>query len=984
MEMSAFFQWEVKERNYERERQEKDLSREETNSHPLKGITVTVTESRLRKQGKGSRSSSISSQASASSQDPLTSALDGSDPLSQFAAQAADPLSRMAAESSSRQSSDITLTSTSRGKPTALEEDATFEPWSAKKAAILSHYTTSEKLSITTSFLSSGDREKVIVRTQSAATVSDKVKNRLEQLDDFEEGSVQEMLNLSQQEYVKRIDELNNALITAWDQDQRVRSLKIAIQCAKMLADVSVIHFYPSKFVLVTDILDTFGKLVYDRIKNKATYVPKGSAKPIQLPDNFTPDQVPDSAKETCRNWFFKIASIRELVPRFYVESAVLKCYGFLTSEEYNQALRRLGIMTRGIGDPLVALYSRCYLCRVGVDVAPSVKDHLMPCFDDILFTYKQIQTDNVQNILAVQKLDLPHYLTLYSPGLNWILQCLAHNASDQILDEILLKCQKQCNSGLLINSIMSAFKPEYVSYRAKQFTAMIRECEDTGFPKHVLYKSLGVCLVLADPPEEDKLQLLNDVWKVVIKLKNTSDYISCAEIWIEYVVKNFSKRELNTILNDIIKHMTPDRAYEDHYPQLEAIVAKIVSYTHDFSQLFALEKFLPFLDMFQKESVKVEVCKTIMEAYCKNHTEPTSDPIIVNSLMFICKTMHDSVNALSLDDSIRQIGHLINSFIRSISFGRDFEQQLSFYVESRASFSNIDAVIVYLVQCVNTLAMNTRKIVNGNHTRKTASFVRACAAFTYITIPSLSSIFSRLNLYLVSGEVALANLCLSQADAFFKAAIMLLAEVPRTIVIDSKMRGTEPFMLEYINNLMSTLLIVPDNPDQGPLYLVKILMLIVTSYKWDTHSDAKTIIFMNLITLLSAMCQESYLYHIYKVDSNDKLYGQDPKFISECILLCNTLKVEVITSLQALDKPETYKRQADLAHQMFCRVLSHGNMGNSQMADLAVSLWQLAQKHGQLDTKISVRTLAHVRRKADNSSSIKKILPLLVLESRT
>ena len=29
-------------------------------------------------------------------------------------------------------------------------------------------------------------------------------------------------------------------------------------------------------------------------------------------------------------------------------------------------------------------------------------------------------------------------------------------------------------------------------------------------------------------------------------------------------------------------------------------------------------EKFLPFLDMFQRESVKVEACKSIMEAFIK------------------------------------------------------------------------------------------------------------------------------------------------------------------------------------------------------------------------------------------------------------------------------------------------------------------------------------------------------------------------------
>lgn len=78
-------------------------------------------------------------------------------------------------------------------------------------------------------------------------------------------------------------------------------------------------------------------------------------------------------------------------------------------------------------------------------------------------------------------------------------------------------------------------------------------------------------------------------------------DYINCAEIWVEFTCRHFTvsrkqsntnfiylcfgnalpflilslrdcqKREVNTILADIIKHMTPDRAFEDAYPQVGA-----------------------------------------------------------------------------------------------------------------------------------------------------------------------------------------------------------------------------------------------------------------------------------------------------------------------------------------------------------------------------------------------------------------------------
>ena len=38
------------------------------------------------------------------------------------------------------------------------------------------------------------------------------------------------MMNLSQKEYVKKIDDMNQALKGAWENDHRVKTLKIGIQ----------------------------------------------------------------------------------------------------------------------------------------------------------------------------------------------------------------------------------------------------------------------------------------------------------------------------------------------------------------------------------------------------------------------------------------------------------------------------------------------------------------------------------------------------------------------------------------------------------------------------------------------------------------------------------------------------------------------------------------------------------------------------------
>lgn len=44
------------------------------------------------------------------------------------------------------------------------------------------------------------------------------------------QGSQRELLNLSQQDYANRIEELNQSLKEAWSSDQKVKALKIVIQ----------------------------------------------------------------------------------------------------------------------------------------------------------------------------------------------------------------------------------------------------------------------------------------------------------------------------------------------------------------------------------------------------------------------------------------------------------------------------------------------------------------------------------------------------------------------------------------------------------------------------------------------------------------------------------------------------------------------------------------------------------------------------------
>lgn len=61
-------------------------------------------------------------------------------------------------------------------------------------------------------------------------------------------------------------------------------------------------------------------------------------------------------------------------------------------------------------------------------------------------------------------------------------------------------------------------------------------------------------------------------------------------------------------------------------------------------------ENFLPVIDLFHEEALKVEVCKLVLSS----KTQPTGDPVISNAIMFLGGVLHDSVNALTPEDEAR------------------------------------------------------------------------------------------------------------------------------------------------------------------------------------------------------------------------------------------------------------------------------------------------------------------------------------------
>ena len=270
-------------------------------------------------------------------------------------------------------------------------------------------------------------------------------------------------------------------------------SLKIAIQSAKLLCENSVNtcpQFYPSMFVLVADILDSFGELVFERLSLKAVNGDDGSKRTTRkgeegkepertLRDDFTPVDVNLEASETCQNWFYKIACIRELSPRLFIELSLFRCWRFIRDPlELQGILERLSYMIRGIGDPLVAAYARAYLVHVGFMVLKEkMRPIILSTFDDFLFTFNEMEKAQFKGIMCIkkEKITKADYIDLFTPCLDWIVQCIGYKSNEEEFFGLVQRYKEGWNNSIILLHILAKFENKFISKHAKGVSRLIK-----------------------------------------------------------------------------------------------------------------------------------------------------------------------------------------------------------------------------------------------------------------------------------------------------------------------------------------------------------------------------------------------------------------------------------------------------------------------------------------------------------------------------
>lgn len=602
------------------------------------------------------------------------------------------------------------------------------------------------------------------------------------------------------------------------------------------------------------------------------------------MAENFKEINICIEAKETCNNWFCKVGSVRELLPRIYLELAILPCWRFLNNRPAD-SLQRLVLMTRGLADPLASAYCRLYLAHCARKLPSCDTGHLITSVNDIkILLTRVLSTKEAAHGKSVDNRRL--LVSLIEPTIEYIMKCIFKDASQRQVGTVLMELGLGRNQvelfgsnpcvSVVLHHLLKELPTEVVSDYAVEILRLIECSNDKSYDQCLNYRLLGFRLYERRPTLDILNAAVDRIIQVVTLLDELDDFLKVVDPYVDIILQNQMDNHLNTILKGISERACNKEIVDNDVVGLQSILMKLLSHFKDLEDVFASGHFLEILDVMygsSRNSIDMQILIMATRNGCIN------DPTTVQFLFEICQALHDGTDFANLKgDDYQQPARLISRFVLMVDYGAEMERHLTFLVECRGAFGSVNELKETLVHSSNHLA--TKALKDG---RKHLSFVKSCIAFSEVTIPSISDHIRQLNLYIETAEAALLAGLISHSDGLVDSAISCLQSVD---LINGSLTPVDvDGMVTSIRKLCSLLVMVPGNPELGFTHTLKSILSLINSRSWIT-SKIKIRIYCAIVSLSATLSQNKLPYNAdLEILSNDLLYG-DSSYVQELLSL--------------------------------------------------------------------------------------------------
>ncbi|EFO91298.1 hypothetical protein CRE_11703 [Caenorhabditis remanei] len=626
---------------------------------------------------------------------------------------------------------------------------------------------------------------------------------------------------------------LRENLITAWGREDRVESFKIVVECTHLLQSIPPYsEEYPYYWLLSIDVIDTFGKLLHDRLLLKSNEARNKNGQ-TDLPVNFNVEQVPKNVKDMAMNWFLKLSEIIDIPVRFYIECSMIACLKFFDETNLSINLERLSLMCSVFPDDLSSIFARIHISRYSMLIDPLNRSPHWRVLHDWMQAPKDVMEDPHRKKLLlpeVRKQDVS------IQGIAWIVQCIAHRA--QTVDDLVplfAYCRKATplneKTYILISAVIEGLPSKYLSVHSEQVL-------DIVFALHEEFEDpltrLGKRFFPMPPVEENRKFVKKSVWMRVVDIANFSTFVNCCAAWTSFTAKYYSLKDINRIIELALVRIRMDdqTKKKENTHLLVDLIASFLEFTaekDDCLEIVTNNSFIKMVDLIGFDMQSTSTCsRRILEIFTMRFEKNSIFDVSVCG--FIIEKCHSMCKSYRLEDSgeIKVMEQLVCSSLSLIDFKRisDMDQCVEFLIRCREEMGLRQDILAHIINMFFEFTQFAHLTLKSG--KKKSDFMRVCITNLSLTIPAIRDPVKRVKMTVQNIQMCLLANFLPQIKMSSERIMEYMNEI-------STKTSSPCFVISpLINQHLSVLCFCPDgfSDDSPPLAFFSNILKLVERYK--------------------------------------------------------------------------------------------------------------------------------------------------------